>query len=147
MFDYVWSPTDYLSAGRGTKTTTTPDKTIVYKYTISDAYGCSGEDTILITVMDIICEEPYVFVPNAFSPNGDRLNDMLYVRGKVLERIEFSVYDRWGEKVFETKDKDMGWDGTFRGQPCEPGIYVYYLDAYCIGGEHYFLKGNVTLIR
>jgi gliding motility-associated-like protein len=146
-FDYTWSPADYLSTTKGTNAVTTPKNTIVYTYTISDSYGCSGTDTVLITVLDVICEEPYVFVPNAFSPNGDGLNDILYVRGRVLEKVEFAVYDRWGEKVFETKDKNTGWDGVFRGKRCEPGVYVYYLDAVCIGGEHYLLKGNITLIR
>jgi gliding motility-associated-like protein len=146
-FDYTWSPADYLNTTKGAKAISTPDHTIVYTYTISDAYGCSGSDTILITVMDVICEDPFVFVPNAFSPNGDGFNDILYVRGAIVEKMEFAVYDRWGEKLFETKDKNMGWNGTFREKQCEPGIYVYYLDAYCIGGEHYSLKGNVTLIR
>jgi gliding motility-associated-like protein len=146
-FNYTWSPADYLSTTRGTNTVTTPKSTIVYTYTISDSYGCSGTDTILITVLDVICDEPYVFVPNAFSPNGDGLNDILYVRGRILEKIEFAVYDRWGEKLFETKDKNIGWDGTFKDKRCEPGVYVYYLDAVCIGGEHYLLKGNITLIR
>ncbi|MDR1459677.1 MAG: gliding motility-associated C-terminal domain-containing protein, partial [Bacteroidales bacterium] len=59
----------------------------------------------------------------------------------------FAVYDRLGEKLFQTKDKDVGWDGTFRGKQCMPGIYVFYLDAVCIGGERYLLKGNVTLMR
>jgi gliding motility-associated-like protein len=114
---------------------------------MTDTNGCIVTDTILITVMDVICEDPYIFVPNAFSPNGDGLNDILYVRGHVLATIDFAVYDRWGEKLFETKDKNTGWDGTFRGKPCEPGVYVYYLDATCIGGARYYHKGNITLIR
>jgi gliding motility-associated-like protein len=146
-FDYTWSPIDYLNTNKGTKAITTPKNTITYTYTVSDGYGCFWLDTILITVLDVICEEPYVFVPNAFSPNGDSRNDVLYVRGLVLEKVEFAVYDRWGEKVFETKDKNKGWDGIFRGKQCDPGVYVYYLDAVCIGGERYLVKGNVTLIR
>ena len=72
---------------------------------------------------------------------------MLYVRGDILVDIEFAVYDRWGEKVFETKDKTIGWDGTFRNKMCEPGVYVYYLQATCISGIKNIIKGNVTLIR
>jgi gliding motility-associated-like protein len=147
QFDYTWSPVDYLSATKGTKVITTPKNTIIYTYTVSDTNGCIGWDTVLVTVMDIICDDPYVFVPNAFSPNGDGFNDILYVRGKTLEKIEFAIYDRWGEKIFETKDKNIGWDGTYRGKECDPGVYVYYLDAMCIGGARYLTKGNVTLIR
>jgi gliding motility-associated-like protein len=146
-FNYTWSPADYLNTTKGTRVKTTPLDSILYIYTVSDAYGCLGSDSILIFVSDIICREPYLFVPNAFSPNGDGLNDVLYVRGRILDKVEFAVFDRWGEKLFETKDKDKGWDGVFRGKKCEPGIYVYYLDAICIGGERYIHKGNVTLIR
>ncbi len=146
-FDYTWSPADYLNTTKGSKAITTPPNTIIYTYTVTDSNGCIGTDTVLITVLDVICDDPYVFVPNAFSPNGDGLNDILYVRGLILEKIEFAVYDRWGEKVFETRDQNVGWNGTFREKPCSPGVYVYYLDATCIGGERYLRKGNVTLIR
>ena len=146
-FSYVWFPKDYLDTIIGTKAVSVPEKTIIYTYTVSDLNGCIGYDTVLITVMDVFCEEPYVFVPNAFSPNGDGLNDILYVRGWTLEKIDFAIYDRWGERLFETKDIQEGWDGTFKGKACEPGIYVYYLDATCIGGLQYLHKGNVTLIR
>ena len=146
-FDYTWSPNDYLNTTKGTKAVSTPLNTIIYTYKASDTNGCEIIDTLLITVLDVICEDPYIFVPNAFSPNGDGLNDILYVRGNVLEKVDFAIYDRWGEKLFETKDKNIGWDGTFRGKPCSPDVYVYYLDANCIGGERYQHKGNVTLIR
>jgi gliding motility-associated-like protein len=86
-------------------------------------------------------------VPNAFSPNGDGKNDILYVRGEVVREVSFKVYDRWGEKVFETSDLTKGWDGTFRGQPCEPGVYDYHLQVTCLGMKRYFKKGNVTLLR
>jgi len=146
-FDYSWSPPDYLNTTKGTKAITTPLNTIIYTYKTADTNGCEAIDTVMIIVNDVICEDPYVFVPNAFTPNGDGKNDILYVRGDVLEKIDFAIYDRWGEKLFETKDKNIGWDGTFRGRPCDPGVYVYYLDATCIGGARYLHKGNVTLIR
>jgi gliding motility-associated-like protein len=146
-FDYTWSPPDYLNTTKGTKATSTPLNTIVYTYKLTDTNGCVVMDTVLIIVMDVICEEPYIFVPNSFTPNGDGINDILYVRGNVLEKVDFAIYDRWGEKLFETKDKNIGWDGTFRGKPCDPGVYVYYLDATCIGGARYLHKGNVTVVR
>ena len=74
-------------------------------------------------------------------------NDILYVRGEVVREVSFKVYDRWGEKVFETSDLTKGWDGTFRGQPCEPGVYDYHLQVTCLGMKRYFKKGNVTLLR
>jgi gliding motility-associated-like protein len=144
---YVWSPSDYLNIATGSKVISTPQNTITYTYTVSDTLGCVGVNYITIVVNDVICEEPYIFVPNAFSPNGDGLNDVLYVRGDLLEKVEFAVYNRWGEKLFETKDKNIGWDGTYKGEACSPGVYVYYLDATCLGGIPYLHKGNVSLIR
>ena len=146
-FDYTWSPPDYLNTTKGTNAITTPLNTIIYTYKTTDTNGCEGTDTVMIIVMDVICEDPYIFVPNAFTPNGDGKNDILYVRGDVIDKIDFAIYDRWGEKLFETKDKNRGWDGTFRNRPCDPGVYVYYLDATCIGGTRYLHKGNITLIR
>ena len=146
-FSYDWSPADGLSSVKGTKTTATPLNTIVYTYTVTDKYGCQKSDTLLIIIKDVICEHPYVFVPNAFSPNGDDHNDILYVEGLTLISIDFAIYDRWGERIFATTNPQIGWDGTFRGKPCEPGVYVYYLTATCIGGAEYVKKGNITLMR
>jgi len=59
----------------------------------------------------------------------------------------FAVYDRWGEKVFETNDISVGWDGIYKGKPCNPDVYVYYLDATCINNINNIIKGNVTIIK
>lgn len=146
-FTYSWSPRAYVDPIMGVKVHANPDDTTTFIVIVTDKYGCQKSDTITLYVLDVFCDEPLVFVPNAFSPNGDGLNDVLYVRGDILVDIEFAVYDRWGEKVFETKDKTIGWDGTFRNKMCEPGVYVYYLQATCISGIKNIIKGNVTLIR
>jgi gliding motility-associated-like protein len=59
----------------------------------------------------------------------------------------FAIYDRWGQKVFDTKNQKVGWDGTFKGKAMEPSVFSYYLDVKCIGGETYIGKGNITLIK
>jgi gliding motility-associated-like protein len=146
-FTYEWSPAEELSNPKGIKTIAKPNNTTTYTVIVTDSYGCKEFDTLTISVLDVICDEPYIFIPNAFSPNKDNNNDVLYVRGKLLTDIHLAIFDRWGEKVFETNDIKKGWDGTFKGKPCEPGIYVYYLEATCLGQINYFKKGNVTLIR
>ncbi len=146
-YSYLWSPAEYLSTTTGVKTIATPKNTTTYTVTVTDTFNCKEWDTITIFVLDVICDDPYVFVPNAFTPNNDNNNDVLYVRGKLLTDIHFVIYDRWGEKIFETHDINVGWDGTFRGKDCSPGVYVYYLEATCLGELFYFRKGNVTLIR
>jgi gliding motility-associated-like protein len=88
-----------------------------------------------------------IFIPNIFSPNGDGINDVLYVRGHNIEQLYFVVYSRWGEKLFETSDLNCGWDGTFKGKHTETGVYVYFLNATLQSGRVISKSGDVTLIR
>ncbi len=99
------------------------------------------------TAIWIGCDDDALFIPNAFSPNGDGINDVLFVRGADgLVSMNFIIYNRWGEQVFESSDPDFGWDGTFKGEELGPDVYGYYLTITCpIGGKA--LKGNVTLLR
>ena len=146
-FQYSWIPPTGVENPSSASSVARPVVTTNYVVVVTDEFGCTRTDTVLVYVRDVICEDPYVFVPNAFSPNGDGKNDILYVRGEVIREVVFKVYDRWGEKVFETTDLSHGWDGTFRGQPCEPGVYDYHLHVTCLGMKRYFKKGNVTLLR
>ncbi|MEP7169887.1 MAG: gliding motility-associated C-terminal domain-containing protein, partial [Bacteroidota bacterium] len=91
--------------------------------------------------------EPQIFIPNAFTPNDDGNNDILYVRGNLIRELLLRIYDRWGEKVFETNIPGTGWNGTYNGKPVQPGVYDYYLDATCYNNEKFFKKGNVTVIK
>ncbi|MFT5778669.1 MAG: gliding motility-associated-like protein, partial [Crocinitomicaceae bacterium] len=86
-------------------------------------------------------------VPNAFTPDGSSDNDILYVRGALIKDMVFRVYDRWGELVFESFDRNDGWDGNFRGKPMDPDTYDYYLKVTCLDDIESIIKGNVTLIR
>ncbi|MFM7815328.1 MAG: gliding motility-associated C-terminal domain-containing protein [Flavobacteriales bacterium] len=98
-------------------------------------------------VLDFVCGPPNIYVPNAFTPNGDGENDRLFVRANLVTDIHFAIYDRWGELVFETTKLDVGWNGEFKGEALDPDVYVYYLKATCAGGQSYYTQGNVTLIR
>ncbi len=88
-----------------------------------------------------------VFIPTAFSPNNDGENDRLYVRGKCITQMDFVVFDRWGNKVFESESLNTGWDGTYKGQPMNTGTYVWYLKATLADGTALDKKGNVELVR
>jgi gliding motility-associated-like protein len=105
--------------------------------------GCESSFSTEICVMS----STPVFVPDIFSPNGDGNNDMLYVRSPSLLSLHFEVYNRWGEKVFETNDINHGWDGQHRGNPSPGGVYVYRLKARKNDGEELELKGDITLVR
>lgn len=97
---------------------------------------------------------PTVFVPNAFTPDGDGLNDIFTFKGGALVKdsldpstYEFRVYNRWGERVYKTNDLDAGWDGTFKGQECTPDAYIYLLNAKGLDGTLFFKRGGILLIR
>ena len=91
--------------------------------------------------------EPLIFLPNAFSPNSDNENDVLYVYGQNLTEVHLAIFNRWGQKVFETYDQSIGWDGLYNGEMSSPAVFDYYLEVTCEGGVDYFEKGNVTLVR
>ncbi len=104
-----------------------------------------GTDSDTISVKQIFCD---IWLPNAFTPDGDGLNDVFRVLGNVgrLENFNLSVFNRWGEQVFYTTDKYAGWDGQYKGVEASVGVYVYMLE-YIIGGKPVLQKGNLTLLR
>ncbi|GAA4314880.1 hypothetical protein GCM10023143_25920 [Compostibacter hankyongensis] len=88
-----------------------------------------------------------IFVPNAFTPNGDGNNDILLVYGNTITSMRLVVYNQWGQKVFESRDQKTGWDGTMNGRKQPVGVYVYYLEATLQDGKKVEKKGSITLIR
>lgn len=146
-YSYSWSPCGSLDDCEVSDPQAMPEVTTTYTVTISNEEGCRAENDVTVIVINPDCIEPFVFLPTAFSPNGDGENDMLFVRGNNIESITFAIYNRWGQKVFETNDKNIGWAGTFKNEFLPPGVYGYYLKAKCFNGQDYFKKGNVTLVR
>ena len=144
--NYSWSPTTGLSSPNSQETNALIQENTIFTLTVSDGI-CTRSDTVQIKVYEIICEEPYVFIPNAFSPNGDDNNDVLLVRGIFIEKMIFRIFDRWGELVFESENPQIGWDGTFRGKKLDPDVYDFYLDVTCYNGLKSITKGNVTLMK
>jgi len=143
---YTWTPPNGLTSPEAQNTVAKVDENTVYTLTVSDGI-CNHSDTVLIKAVAFICGEPFVFVPNAFTPNGDAENDILFVRGKIVEGLLFRIYDRWGELVFETTDRNKGWDGTYKGKQLDPDVFDYYLKATCIDGTESIIKGNVSLMK
>jgi gliding motility-associated-like protein len=144
-YTYAWSPT--VNNPTSATTTVSPQTNTTYIVTVTDASGCKDTGQIFLRVMVPQCDEPYIFIPRAFSPNGDGKNDMIYVRGDYLTSVEFVIFNRWGEQVFSTTDKSIGWDGKHRGEPVCPDVYGYYVKGVCQKGEQFFKKGNITVLK
>ena len=108
---------------------------------------CVVEAFLRIKVFEVNCDEPDIFVPTAFTPNNDGSNDILFVRGVNLRSIEFQLFNRWGELIFESNDLNKGWDGTYKGKAVDPDVFTYQLRAICFDGQNFYSKGNITLIR
>ncbi len=90
---------------------------------------------------------PLVGLPTGFSPNGDGKNDILYVRGAAISKLDLKIFNRWGQLVFETRSQDIGWDGTFNGEPQPVEAYAYVLEVWFIDETYKQLQGNITLLR
>ncbi|NLA23563.1 MAG: T9SS type B sorting domain-containing protein, partial [Bacteroidales bacterium] len=147
---YQWYPPLYLTSTSSAHTSTKPEKDIEYIIKITDEYGCTNYDTLKINVLDIICRDPFIYIPNAFTPNGDGENDYFkpYAPTNLITKMYFAVFDRWGEIVYESDNiNDQGWDGTYKGKILPPDVYVYFFEATCLNQDTYKHKGNVTLIR
>jgi gliding motility-associated-like protein len=145
-YSYSWSPPDNLTAPNSQVTEALINGDITYTVTVTDGI-CTREAQVTIKSFQFVCEEPFVYVPNAFTPNGDGNNDVLYIRSTIIEEAALRIFNRWGELVFETNDLTIGWDGTWRGEPIAPDVYDYYLDGFCIDGQQFLIQGNITLIR
>lgn len=145
-YGYSWTPTQGLSNPNAQTTNALVEESTLFTLSVTDGI-CTKSDTVLVKTYGFICGEPYIFIPNAFSPNGDQENDVLYVRGALIEDMIFRVYDRWGELVFESFDRSEGWNGEFRGKPLDPDTYDYYLKVTCVDDLESIITGNVTLVR
>ncbi|MEZ5009803.1 MAG: gliding motility-associated C-terminal domain-containing protein [Chitinophagales bacterium] len=150
-FDVEWSSEAELSCVLGcTGTFAQPvvgDS--IYVYVTITPIGnetCPIRDSVLICAIDV----PGLYVPSAFTPNGDNDNDLLAILGDLdeFDLDEFRIYNRWGELLFETNDFSVGWNGTYKGEDQELDVYVYYLKATSIEtGEKTDKEGHITLIR
>jgi gliding motility-associated-like protein len=145
-YPFIWTPEGTLNNSTIQSPVATPTETTTYNVSISDGV-CETNTFVTVRVVEFVCGPPNIYVPNAFTPNKDDRNEKLFVRANFIDEIYFVIYDRWGEKIFESTSLNDGWDGFFNGKELDPDVYVYYLEATCAGGTKYFDKGNITLIR
>jgi gliding motility-associated-like protein len=148
--DFDWSPINGVADPTLSSTTITPSTAGDHQYTLSMNDGeCVATDTLKISVIDpslLDCKQ--LFLPKAFTPNGDGLNETYGISNPyVIETLKsFEIFDRWGERVFFTVDPLSQWDGTFKGKPVNPGVMLYKV-IYTCDGEEITTTGSITIIR
>lgn len=147
---WVWTPPTDLDCSGCPQPTAHIKNDITYVVDITTAYGCKASDSINIKVF---CKSAQVFIPNAFSPDGDGINDILMVRATGIVSVKsFRIFNRWGELIFERNnfkpnEPSFGWDGKIRGKPAGPEVYVYTAEVLCENGVSFIYKGNTTLLK
>lgn len=112
---------------------------------VANQYGC--KDTLLKQNYIEVIRQSSFFVPNAFTPNGDGKNERFKVLGRAIKDIQLQIFNRWGEKVFESYDKKEGWDGTYKGKKMPAGVYTYIVKVQFYDRGSIMQKGSVTLLR
>lgn len=146
----TWSPATGLSSTTIFAPVFNYTESVEYLAVVTDTQGCVAYDTLRISVE--VCES-YIQVPQAFSPNGDGVNDFFTLFEKNIADYQLRIYNRWGELVYDTRDMNelnnlsKGWDGTYKGKMQNTGTFVYYLTARDLSGRSFEKKGNLTLIR
>jgi len=147
---FTWTPRTDLTDSSALATYAGPILTSTYTLTASDENGCQAEDAITI----FIDKKRRVYVPNAFTPDDDGINDYItiYADSDVVAVKSFRIFDRWGNLLFfngpfQPNNESHGWDGEFKGKPMNAGVYVYFAEIEFVDGQVETFKGDVSLLR
>ncbi len=146
----MWSPATGLSDVTILNPLFNNTEEVEYTLIATDTSGCTASDSVKISIDP--CDDSYIRVPQAFTPNGQGDNNFFTVFGKNIDQYEIRIYNRWGELVYssrdvsELSDLSRGWDGTYKGKPQQIGTFVYYITARA-HNRVFEKKGNLTLIR
>lgn len=141
MGSYMWSPTEYLSCVNCQDPIATPPSSMTYEVTFIDENGCKAKNQVKIEYKAII------YVPNTFTPNESGYNDVFYAVGGNIQDFYLAIFNRWGELIFETHDMNIPWDGTYGGQKCPDGTYVWKISYTGIDNFREELVGHINLLR
>jgi len=137
---YVWGP---AGSSSGAQITVSPSATTDYYVTYTSPGGCTDSDTVTVVVQNIFS----YYMPTGFSPNGDGINDVIQVHGRGIDYINLRIFDRIGEKVFETSDPENAWDGKLIGLRMNDNVFVYTLEVTFCNGDTAKENGSIMLAR
>ncbi|MDF2448156.1 MAG: hypothetical protein K0R26_660 [Bacteroidota bacterium] len=122
--------------------TVNPQENTCYTLEGISPEGCKNKDVVCITVT----KNWDVYIPNAFTPNGDLNNEVFIPMGFGIAEIKLTIFNRWGEKIFESNGESTGWDGKHKGQLCEQGVYIYQAEVKAMSGQMVIKTGHITLL-
>ena len=143
--NYLWTPSTWLNDPSINNPVAFPQNNIEYVVRVSNAAGCFDTDSILVKVFKL---KPDLYVPNAFTPNGDGDNDIFRPIPIGMKSMDmFTIYNRWGQRLYSGKGNGAGWDGNFGGRPQEAATYVWYAEGIDYLNNKLKRKGTVVLIR
>lgn len=147
---YQWTPATYLSCADCPEPLATPLQSELFVLVVTDDFGCTSSADVFVEVI----KRHKVYVPNAFSPNGDGINDLFLPYGGNDVRLfrNFRVFDRQGNMVhatenFQSEDFTHAWNGAFKGKAMQPGVFVWLAEVEFIDGELRVFRGEVTLVK
>ncbi|MCW5908051.1 MAG: gliding motility-associated C-terminal domain-containing protein [Chitinophagales bacterium] len=140
---YTWVPGTGVVCTDCPQTIVAPYTHTTYTLTVNYLRNCSVSETVRVYVGD----GDDFFVPNAFSPNGDGNNDVFEIYGTGLAAVYLKIFNRWGEKIFDSGNQWQGWDGTYKGVLQNPGVYTYHAEGVYLNGKVKAKTGTVTILR
>ncbi len=138
-----WISGDDISCPACPSTQVFPIRKSCYVAQAINGFGCTASDEVCIDVGI----EYAVYIPNTFTPNQDGLNDEFTVTGFGISELQMHIYDRWGQLLFSSSDAPKGWNGFYKGELCQPGVYLYAVEYTSANGKRQHKTGHVTLLR
>jgi gliding motility-associated-like protein len=144
---YMWSPSDILDDPSSQKPVAYVDSTTIFKIVATNPSGCLSEKQILVSLEFSECTEDVIFIPTAFSPNGDNINDVFEVKSEAIKEFDLRIYNRWGILVFESADLGKVWNGTYEDKSLNTDVFGYIINVQCYSGDIFTKKGNITLVK
>lgn len=143
---YGWIPygnNDPLTCNYCQQLTENPQKNTCYILEAANTFNCYNSDTVCVS----ITKDWGIYIPNAFSPNNSGINDVFIPVGYGISEMELLIFDRWGELIFTSNDKNKGWDGTYKNKPCKSDVYVYKINILTMAHHEELRTGHVTLLK
>ena len=143
-YGWISLNSNQLNCNFCTSITENPQENTCYVLQATNQFNCTNTDTVCVKVL----MDWGIFIPNTFTPNKDGVNDIFIPIGHSIDEIEMFIFDRWGELIFNTTNKNKGWDGTFKNTLCKTDVYIYKLNTKPMGGNGTEKRtGHINLIR